>query len=49
MPTQAWQSISLDFVEGLPPSGSYNCILVVMDRLSKYGTSLLYVIPLLTS
>jgi hypothetical protein len=37
VPSHAWQAISLDFVEGLPSSGNYNSILVVVDRLSKYG------------
>ena len=29
--------VSLDFVEGLPQSGRYNCILVVVDTFSKYS------------
>lgn len=31
VPTGAWQTISLDFIEGLPKSSHYNCILVVVD------------------
>jgi transposase InsO family protein len=37
MPSAAWQVISLDFVEGLPQSKGYNCILVVVDLFSKYS------------
>lgn len=33
--TLAWQSISLDFIDGLSRSASYNTILMVVDRLSK--------------
>lgn len=33
----AWQMVSLDFVEGLPRSGSYNSILVVVDKFSKFA------------
>jgi transposase InsO family protein len=36
-PTAAWQVISLDFVEGLPQSHGYDCILVVVDLFSKYS------------
>ena len=37
VPTMAWQSVSMDFIEGLPASGGKNCILVIVDRFSKYS------------
>jgi hypothetical protein len=37
VPSQAWEIVSLDFVEGLPRSGQYNCILVVVDKFSKFA------------
>jgi transposase InsO family protein len=37
VPHRPWQHIALDFVEGLPQSGRYNCLLVVVDRFSRYG------------
>lgn len=37
VPDQAWQIVSMDFIEGLPSSNSYNCILVVVDKFSKYS------------
>lgn len=37
VPSSAWQIISLDFVEGLPLSGTANCVLVVVDSFTKYG------------
>jgi hypothetical protein len=43
VPKGAWQVISMDFIEGLARSGSANCILVVVDKFSKYN----HLIPLL--
>jgi hypothetical protein len=43
IPDSAWQVVSLDFVEGLPTSSHYNCILVVVDLFTKYG----HFVPLL--
>lgn len=37
VPTQARETVSLDFIEGLPQSDKYNAILVVVDKFTKYG------------
>ena len=37
IPSQAWQDISMNFVEGLPKSDSYSVIVVVVDRLTKHA------------
>jgi hypothetical protein len=37
IPKYAWQVVSLDFIEGLPKSHHYDCILVVVDKFSKYA------------
>ncbi|GMI89932.1 hypothetical protein HRI_002662500 [Hibiscus trionum] len=37
IPEAAWSSISMDFIEGLPMSRKRDVILVVVDRLTKYG------------
>src|SRR5882724_7654772 len=35
IPETPWNSISMDFIEKLPPSSSYTSILVIVDHLSK--------------
>lgn len=37
VPSFAWQIVSLDFIEGLPCSHRYSCILVVVDKFSKFA------------
>jgi hypothetical protein len=37
VPDSAWQVITMDFIEGLPRSGRYNCILVVVDKFSRFA------------
>jgi hypothetical protein len=37
VPTQAWQIICMDFIEGLPKSKKYDSILVVVDKFTKYA------------
>lgn len=37
IPSQAWHTVSLDFIEGLPKSKQLDTILVVIDKFSKYA------------
>lgn len=37
IPDQILKDISMDFIEGLPKSRDKNCILVIIDRLTKSG------------
>lgn len=37
VPKSAFQVISMDFIEGLPRSGRYNSILVVVDKFSRFA------------
>jgi hypothetical protein len=36
-PDAAWQTVTMDFVEGLPTSGTANCIMVVVDKFTRYA------------
>lgn len=37
VPAESWQVVSMDFNDGLPNSSHYNCIMVVVDKFSKYA------------
>jgi hypothetical protein len=37
IPIEAWSTISMDFIEGLPKFGGFDCIFVIIDKLTKYG------------
>ena len=35
VPKRPWSSVSMDFIVDLPPSNTFDCICVVVDRFSK--------------
>jgi transposase InsO family protein len=37
IPDHAWQVMTMDFIFGLPVSHKYNCIMVVVDKFSRYA------------
>lgn len=37
IPSEPWEMASMDFIDGLPLSHNYDCILVVVDKLIKYS------------
>lgn len=37
IPDRFWSTISMDFVDGLPKSEGFTSILVIVDKLSKFG------------
>jgi hypothetical protein len=40
IPTKPWEVAMMDFIDGLPPSCNYNCILVIVKKFSKYANFL---------
>jgi hypothetical protein len=43
--TEAWHTITMDFIEGLARSSNVNCILVVVDKFTKYSHFIAYLTP----
>lgn len=37
IPQQLWEMITMDFVEGLPQSGKFNCLWVIVDNCTKFA------------
>jgi hypothetical protein len=42
IPEKKWESISMEFIRGLPKVQGKDCIYVVVDRLTKFATSMPY-------
>lgn len=37
VPQESWELISMDFIDGLSQSGKFNCIWVIVDKLTKFA------------
>ena len=37
IPSDPWEVASMDFIDGLPTSRHYNCLLAVVDKLTKFA------------
>jgi transposase InsO family protein len=37
IPIEAWELVTMDFIEGLPKFAGANCILVVVDKFARFG------------
>lgn len=37
VPKESWELIGMDFIDGLPRSGGVNCILVIVDKFTKFA------------
>lgn len=37
VPVEPWDTISMDFIDGLPQSGAFNCLLVIVDLRTKFA------------
>jgi hypothetical protein len=37
IPSSPWECATMDFIVGLPPSRQFNCLLVIVDKLTKFA------------
>lgn len=37
VPSQPWELITMDFIDGLPQSGAFNCLWVIVDKRTKFA------------
>jgi hypothetical protein len=37
IPDESWQIITMDFIKGLPLPSTTNCILVIVDKFTKFA------------